>query len=256
MIPRQYRPEHPPPAVVAHRGASADAPEHTLTAYQLAIEAGADGLECDVRLTRDGHLVCVHDRRVDRTSTGQGPVSSHSLPELAALDWGRGQPVLPLEQLCGLVADAGNRVELAIETKHPTRYGGLVERGVVELLARFGWTGTGAGPARVMSFSPLAVRRMSALAPEVPTVFLLRRRHRRWHDGDLPGLARIAGPSLELLRAEPDYVEAAHRRGAQVHVWTVDRAEDVALCRELGVDAVITNQPAAVRRLVHSTGAS
>jgi glycerophosphoryl diester phosphodiesterase len=60
------------PSVVAHRGASDTSPEHTLTAYREAIEAGADGLECDVRLTADGHLVCVHDRRIERTSTGRG----------------------------------------------------------------------------------------------------------------------------------------------------------------------------------------
>ena len=63
------------PFVVAHRGASGDRPEHTLAAYDIALQQGAEGVECDVRLTRDGHLVCVHDRRVDRTSTGSGLVS-------------------------------------------------------------------------------------------------------------------------------------------------------------------------------------
>src|SRR4051812_43024918 len=67
------------PAVVAHRGASSHRAEHTLAAYALALEQGADGLECDVRLTRDGFLVCVHDRRVDRTSTGRGAVSTLTL---------------------------------------------------------------------------------------------------------------------------------------------------------------------------------
>ena len=70
------------PFVVAHRGASADRPEHTLAAYELALQEGADGVECDVRLTRDGHLVCVHDRRVDRTSNGTGLVSEMSLAQL------------------------------------------------------------------------------------------------------------------------------------------------------------------------------
>ncbi len=60
------------PLIVAHRGASGHRAEHTLAAYVLALEQGSDGLECDVRLTRDGHLVCVHDRRIDRTSTGRG----------------------------------------------------------------------------------------------------------------------------------------------------------------------------------------
>ena len=78
--------EHP--FVVAHRGASADRPEHTLAAYELALQEGADGVECDVRLTRDGHLVCVHDRRVDRTSTGTGLVSDMTLAELREFNWG------------------------------------------------------------------------------------------------------------------------------------------------------------------------
>src|SRR5438093_1912102 len=76
------------PRVVAHRGASDVDPEHTLAAYQRAIETGADGLECDVRLTADGHLVCVHDRRVNRTSNGRGAVSALELADLATLDFG------------------------------------------------------------------------------------------------------------------------------------------------------------------------
>src|SRR3569833_4569377 len=70
------------PFVVAHRGASAERPGHTLAAYELALQEGADGVECDVRLTKDGHLVCVHDRRVDRTSNGTGLVSEMTLAEL------------------------------------------------------------------------------------------------------------------------------------------------------------------------------
>ncbi|WP_282956632.1 glycerophosphodiester phosphodiesterase family protein, partial [Streptomyces albus] len=73
---------------MAHRGASQEAPEHTLAAYRRAIEEGADALECDVRLTADGHLVCVHDRRVNRTSNGRGAVSALELADLAALDFG------------------------------------------------------------------------------------------------------------------------------------------------------------------------
>jgi glycerophosphoryl diester phosphodiesterase len=73
------------PLVFAHRGSSETLPEHTLAAYLQAIEDGADGLECDVRLTNDGHLVCLHDRRLGRTSNGRGPVSEHALAELDAL---------------------------------------------------------------------------------------------------------------------------------------------------------------------------
>src|SRR5437588_9298964 len=80
--------EYQRPQVVAHRGASVEAPEHTLTAYRTALSVGADALECDVRLTLDGHLVCVHDRRVNRTSDGRGLVSTLELARLEELDFG------------------------------------------------------------------------------------------------------------------------------------------------------------------------
>ena len=76
------------PFVVAHRGASASLPEHTLAAYDLALREGADGVECDVRLTRDVHLVCVHDRKLDRTSSGAGLVSMMTLAQLRELEFG------------------------------------------------------------------------------------------------------------------------------------------------------------------------
>src|SRR5690348_716608 len=168
--PRHASMQHvnPRPRVVAHRGASAHEAEHTLAAYRRAIDDGADALECDVRLTRDGVLVCVHDRRVDRTSSGRGVVSTLELADMAELDFGSWHPsgqeapdmdrhqVLTLERLLETVADCGRRVELAIETKHPTRYAGLVELTLIDLLARFGHTSPGSDgrwQARVMSFA-------------------------------------------------------------------------------------------------------
>ncbi len=271
------------PAVVAHRGSSADAPEHTLAAYQQAITDGADALECDVRLTADGHLVCVHDRRIDRTSDGRGVVSVLTLSDLDALDFGRAHPgapaydqpemgsdpvvydearsrVLTLERLLELVMDSGREVGLAIETKHPTRYAGLVEERTVELLRRFGLARPRSEQdhrIRVMSFSQLSMRRVRALAPGLPTVFLMDRVPLRFRDGSLPFGARIAGPSIEIIRAHPRYVARAHSAGAEVHVWTVDSPEDVDLCRELGVDAIITNRPHdVVSRLAGRTTAA
>jgi glycerophosphoryl diester phosphodiesterase len=265
--------------VVAHRGASADEAEHTLAAYRRAIEDGADALECDVRLTRDGALVCVHDRRVDRTSTGRGVVSTLELSDLAELDFGSWhQPetdmlmsaaweapdtdrrqVLTLERLLETVHDCGRRVELAIETKHPTRYAGLVELTLVDLLARFGLTRPdrdGRYPARVMSFASSSLRRVHALAPGLPTVYLMERVPLRLRDGALPSVTTAAGPSLRALRAIPEYVERVHARGGEVHVWTVDRTDDVRFVLDLAVDVVITNRPAAVLRLVDESAAS
>jgi glycerophosphoryl diester phosphodiesterase len=258
--------------VVAHRGSSDDAPEHTLSAYKRAIADGSDALECDVRLTKDGHLVCVHDRRIDRTSNGRGIVSTLELAELAELDWGswrdtwedfedpempdrdRSQ-ILTLRALLQAVADAGRAVQVAIETKHPTRYAGLVEKRLVALLDEFGWAGTASSrtpsPVRVMSFSQTSLRRLRALAPDLETLYLMDRVPLRYRDGSLPVGTRLAGPSIEIVRAHPRYVERVHARGGAVHVWTVDRADDIDLCIGLGVEAIITNRP---RRVLETLG--
>ncbi|MFI0258902.1 glycerophosphodiester phosphodiesterase [Streptomyces sp. NPDC017056] len=267
---RDDTPEPPPISVVAHRGASEDAPEHTLAAYRRAIEDGADALECDVRLTADGHLVCVHDRRVNRTSNGRGAVSALELADLTALDFGSWKEdedaageapdrqhedpertsVLTLERLLELVADAGRRVELAIETKHPTRWAGQVEERLVALLDRFGHTkasDAGPPPVRVMSFSARSLHRVRAAAPDIPGVYLMQFLTPRHRDGRLPPGVGIAGPGVRILRAHPEYVARAHRAGHQVHVWTVNDEADVDLCQRLGVDAIITNRPKQVR---------
>ncbi|WP_055586473.1 glycerophosphodiester phosphodiesterase [Peterkaempfera griseoplana] len=268
--------------VVAHRGSSDAVPEHTLAAYRRAIEEGADALECDVRLTADGHLVCVHDRRVDRTSNGRGVVSTLELAQLAELDFGSWKDgslppeepeapdrapelsvigsgpgawrvpdpertsVLTLERLLELVADAGRPVELAIETKHPTRYAGRVEAELLRVLHRFGLLGPGTSPVRIMSFSQLSLRRVRQAAPSIPTVFLMERLPLRFRDGSLPQGVGIAGPGIELVRANPGFVARLHRAGHRVHVWTVDDPADVELCLRLGVDTVITNRPREV----------
>ncbi|PLW71182.1 glycerophosphodiester phosphodiesterase [Streptomyces sp. SCUT-3] len=256
--------------VVAHRGASADVAEHTLAAYRKAVEDGADALECDVRLTADGHLVCVHDRRVNRTSNGRGAVAGLELAQLASLDFGSWKAsalsegdevpdwltdpvartsVLTLERLLELVADTDRRVELAVETKHPTRWAGQVEARLVELLRRFGMDRNRAGepsPVRVMSFSPRSLRRVRLAAPDLETVLLMQYVSPRLRDGRLHGMAGIAGPSIRILRSHPDFVPRLRRAGHEVHVWTVDDPADVELCVELGVDAIITNRPGPV----------
>jgi glycerophosphoryl diester phosphodiesterase len=286
------RPRRPPvrppdrPQVVAHRGASEDVAEHTLAAYVAAIAAGADGLECDVRLTRDGHLVCVHDRTVNRTSDGRGVVSEFDLAQLDQLDFSSwrgelpdsadhllsdspyltdavpdrvaGGGVLTLSHLLDLVADTARPLRLLVETKHPTRYGGLVEKELVDLLARYGWAGRPGPPQSlrepadldkpvvVMSFAPTALRRVKLLAPEIPTVLLMERLLPRLPMGLLPTGVPIAGPDLSLLRADPGFVKRAHERGFRVYAWTVDHQSDVEFVVGLGVDTVITNRPASV----------
>ena len=253
------------PQVVAHRGASHTNPEHTLDAYVTALDEGAEALECDVRLTADGHLVCVHDRRVDRTANARGVVSTMDLAQLDDLDFAswknpwielddeapeideERRRVLTLRRLMEAAADYDRPVELAIETKHPTRYGGLVERTLVDQLDAFGWAGRDS-PVRVMSFSWVALNRVQRLAPDLEIVMLMKRMYAWKLTKNLAGQDWIAGPGITLLRENPHLGRNLRRNGRRVHVWTVNTAEDIDLCVDLGAEAVITDRPAATMR--------
>jgi len=255
------------PLVFAHRGASAARAEHTLGAYVQALDDGADGLECDVRLTADGHLVCVHDRRIDRTTNARGVVSTmtlEQLDELDAADWK--QPwrdlddelpdsvdrshtkVLSLRTLLETVRDYDRRIEVAIETKHPTRFAGLVEERLVDLIREFGWVRAGS-PVRVMSFSGVALVRVERLAPELPVVLLIEGVSWKVTRAMLsPGW--IAGPGIEELRAKPKLGRRLREAGHRIVVWTVNTGEDLEYCLDLGVEAVMTDRPDSMRALV------
>ena len=242
--------------VVAHRGASADRAEHTLAAYRRAVEVGADALECDIRLTADGVLVCVHDRRVDRTSQrprrrlgpGAGRPGRARLPalRLAALGRRRGPASSRTARTAGpdpgraarrTSRDCGRPVEVAIETKHPTRYAGLVERRLVERArpVRLGPPAArrlGAGPGHELLLAVAAAD--AGAGPEHPD---------RAPDGagpaaaagrDAAGAVRIAGPIDRRRPRAPAVRRAGAPRGGAVHVWTVDEPADVDLCLRAG----------------------
>ena len=272
------------PEVVAHRGATTEAPEHTLAAYRQAAAIGADAVECDVRMTRDGVLVCVHDRRVRSTSNGRGVVSALRLDELEQFHFGprksgirsrwaddeitavTDEPdvenglVLTLDRLLEYITATPGTVRLAIETKHPTRHTRKVEEALTDTLRHYGLLGNGrpvewAGrPAvRMMSFSQLAVRRMGAVAPGIPTVQLIGKRLRPLRRELLTGSADAVGPGISLIRSDPDFVADAHAAGKEVHVWTVNTAKDMDLVRDLGVDVIITDHPDALLRRLGRT---
>jgi len=263
------------PQVIAHRGASDDEPEHTLRAYRKAFKHGADGVECDVRLTADHHLVCVHDRRVNRTSNGAGVVSALELATLEEFDWAswktahrpgdtespefdpeRGH-LLTLRRLLDTLVDTRHEVVTLIETKHPTRHGNDVEKTLVQVLRAFDLADgdrPGRPHVRMMSFSNRALQRAHKLAPHLPLVYLVDAGvpALTW-DGKLPKGVGAVGLDVRMLR-RPKVVRAYQRRGHQVYVWTVDRHADVDRCLELGVDVIITNRPGHVLRRVGRSG--
>ncbi len=255
------------PQVVAHRGASHEVAEHTLGAYVAAIEEGAEALECDVRLTADGHLICVHDRDLRRTASNRGVVSTMELADLESLDFASWKNpwadlddeapdreeeldrVLTLRKLMETVADHDRPIEIAIETKHPTRYGGLVERRLVDLLRDFGWD-KGDPPARVMSFSYTALQRVQKLAPAVPVVMLVEKAHHWPMLKQVIGDDWIVGPGIRELHDHPRLRKSLVKSGRDLHVWTVNTDRDLERCLDLGVKAIITDRPAYMLELL------
>ncbi|WP_426997879.1 glycerophosphodiester phosphodiesterase [Pseudarthrobacter sp. N5] len=170
------------PLVFAHRGSSAAFAEHTRAAYLRALADGADGVECDVHLTKDQHLVLLHDANLDRTSDGTGPVAERTLDELRQLDFSswkgvripdgygaKSEQFLTLTELLDLLRGAGREIGLAIELKHPSPYQLRLEDRLLELLTAEGWDARTSTVDNIrvtfMSFSPDSVKHLLALVP-------------------------------------------------------------------------------------------
>jgi glycerophosphoryl diester phosphodiesterase len=261
-------PSSPPPptqvAVIAHRGASGHAPEHTWPAYELAMEMGADFLEPDLQMTRDGHLVAFHDPTLDRTARGPagpctGRVGDRTLADLRACDVGswfnrrhperarpgyEGQPVVTLDELFTRWGDA---VRWYPETKNPREAPGM-EEALLELLHRHGLRDAAAerGQVLIQSFSTASLHRIRALDPDLPLVQLLPADAT---DGrpveevlqEVAAYARGVGPARTLVDSR--FMAAARNAGLLVHPWTVDDPGEMDRLVELGVDGIFTNFP-------------
>ncbi|MEO5779745.1 MAG: glycerophosphodiester phosphodiesterase family protein [Arthrobacter oryzae] len=171
------------PLVYAHRGSSAAFAEHTRAAYLQAIADGADGVECDVHLTRDQHAVLLHDATLDRTCDGTGQVADRTLEELRLLDFsswkgaripdaygGKSDQFLTLPELLDILRSAGREIGLAIELKHPSPYQLKLEDRVLELLTAEGWDPATSELENVrvsfMSFSPESVKHLLKFVPQ------------------------------------------------------------------------------------------
>lgn len=156
---------------IAHRGSSAFYAENTRAAFLQAIAEGADGLECDVHLSEDNHVVCHHDFDLGRTSDGAGSISSLTLEELRSFDYSswkgrripdefgsRSSQLVTLSELLSLCVAAGRPLKLAVELKHPSSFGRRLEEAVLAVLMNHGWdpetSRIGAVRISLMSFDP------------------------------------------------------------------------------------------------------
>jgi glycerophosphoryl diester phosphodiesterase len=252
------------PVNLAHRGASALAPENTIEAFRIALEAGARGLELDVHTTSDGQLVVIHDPTVDRTTNGTGAVSEMTLEELRGLDAGydfspdggpgrpyrgRGVRVPTLEEV--LEEFPGAAVNIDIKAGHPG-----TEAAVLGILRRSG----ALGRALVVSTRHATVRRFRKVSGgHVSTgasrweigVFYLSSRLR---------LGRLVHPAYDALQVPlrhrgiplvtPWFIRAAHARGVRVDVWTINQADEMGRLLDLGADVIMTDRPGTLAEVL------
>lgn len=246
------------PLLFAHRGASADAPENTIAAFNLARRQNADGIELDVQLTRDRVPVVIHDDTVDRTTNGHGAVQEMTVLELKQLDAGtwkgegfRGEKIPTLADVLDVLSDwlkpAGSARPgiLNIELKaEGLRTDGL-ERVVVNMIANRDIQSR----IIVSSFSPFILYRTKILNPQLPRGLL--------YCEDMPAYLRrawlrpLVKPRFlhpEALFVNEDYMRWASAHKYRVNPWTVDDPDSAKRLAALGVNAIITNQPAVLRR--------
>ena len=205
--------------IYAHRGFSYKYPEATRAAYQGAIEVGADGFECDVRLTKDGIAVCFHDRDTKRIASVKKRVASLTLEELRGIT-----EVMTLEELLELAKLNGKQV--LIETKHPVLAGGKVEKKVIEFRKEYRFT--------AMSFSLLAVLRLKRELDDVAFVIA-----HRWRLLYIP--TKKVAIDVELL--EKSRWARRRLRNHEVLLWTVNDKKYIPKLSEWKVLGVITDRP-------------
>jgi len=250
------------PLIIGHRGASAHAPENTLVAFERALGDGADGLELDVRLSRDGVPFVIHDATLVRTALREGHVESLGSEELSALDAGTWfnlrRPAFAREEfaresvptLAEVFKRFGRRARvLYVEMKcdEPGRGAGLAHS-VVELTRAHGL----AHSVVLKSFAHELVREGKRLAPEIRAAALFDRQWARPLVAPSTVIAKAAACradeiSLHRSLLRRTTVEAAKRQGFGVVVWTVDTPFWLRRARALGLSAVITNRPAEMR---------
>ncbi|MGE5583935.1 MAG: glycerophosphodiester phosphodiesterase [Bacillota bacterium] len=267
------------PLVLGHRGAPDVAPENTLAAFRAGLDAGVDGFELDVQLSRDGKLVVIHDERVDRTTNGKGWVKDMTLAELKALDvgsWFRGEtggasggsrrgragsdggsgsadaPFLgekipTLEEVLELVAAKCSLINIEIKSGL-VLYPGIEEK-TIAVLRDFGIV----GKSVISSFNHFSLRAAKALDSSIRTGVL-------YMEGLVDPWVYARHVPADALHPAfyavvPEIVAGAHAAGLTVNTWTVDNPDDMRRMAAWGVDAVITNHPAAMLEVVRAASA-
>ena len=230
--------------IYAHRGASKDFPEHTRAAYLAAIEQGADGFECDLRLTKDNVAILWHDADLKRCADNDAVVADSTYSQLKAIY----PQILTLDEFLDFAIV--EKKSLLLETKHPVPSRTAIEAEVVAKIQLEAKRIEKSGISiNIMSFSWFAIERVKALDKNIDTTYLLHEQT-PWFSARYSS-ARSLGPGISLLRKKPALAKRIKETGRKLNVWTVDDPNDIKLCQHLGVDNLITNRPGFARQTLH-----
>lgn len=238
------------PLVIAHRGAARRAPENTLASFRLAADLGADAVELDARLTADGEVVVLHDKLLDRTTNGSGPVSQRTRHEVQALDAGAmfspdfaGERIPTLDQVFEAV---GGRLLINVELKN---YDSAFDRLVATVASCVRAHGL---QRRVLlsCFSPISLWTAHLVAPEIPRALLLYAGQPRWMRAVFPRIAFCQAHHPQDSMTDMRLLESLRRGGRRVNVWTVNSQGRMRELLAFGCDGLITDVPEVARKAI------
>ena len=242
----------PKPAVIAHRGASAHAPENTLPAFELAFSQGADAVECDVQLTADQQVIVLHDRTLDRTTNVTGPVKHFSLDELSRVDAAAGyHPAyqeVRIPTLGDVLRELSDDEQVNIELKGYDRPWGLLSEKVVDLVQ-----GNNArNRVLLSSFNPFSILAAHHHCPEIDKGFIIQ------------GIPLLIGLQLGISTLLPidsvhlsgnflnkNIIQRIHKMGKKAFFFTLNHPEEINQAVHLGADGFFTDDPSLARRILH-----
>lgn len=242
-----------PPLIIAHRGYSARCPENSLAAFAAALDAGAAMVELDVTLTRDRHLVVIHDDTVDRTTDGRGTVSAMTLAELGRLDAGSwfapafaGQRIPTLDQVLALARGRAQvNIEIKVSAFEPGAPTDSVERQVMAAVGRYDMVDA----VVISSFESRLLTRLAAMAGAVPRLALLTETPFAPSDLDLCRDLKAWSVHPDRSFVTPEMVAAAHRDGFRVLPYTVNDRDLAKAFLAWGVDGFFTDDPVGLSGL-------
>lgn len=235
-----------------HRGFSGNYPENTILSFRKAVEAGVDGIELDVHLTKDGEVVIIHDEAIDRTCNGTGLVADYTLKELKEFDasfkftgmYGRNE-IPTLREYFDLIKDTKVITNIELKTGINT-YPGIEEK-TLKIIDEYGLRDR----IIISSFNHYSVLRMKALAPDMKYGFL----EESWVI-DFPEYAKAHGMDFvhPIFKAvTPEYAAATVKAGVGINTWTVNEEKDIREMIDRGVNAIIGNFPDRVARILNET---